>query len=119
MYVLYQKGLHLVASLKIYNNEWLTQTNVWQDCINTCIEQFCLQKLGEIYHVFTNSGCTGVICLSESHISFHTWPEYNLVNIDIYLSNFTKDNSTIVKEIFTIIVLQSQAIIIEEKHLYR
>ena len=54
----------------------------------------------EVFHNFSPGGFTGVVCLSESHLSVHTWPEYGKVNLDIYLSNFERENDGTVKEIY-------------------
>lgn len=35
-------------------------------------------------HKFDPQGMTGVVVLSESHIAFHTWPEYGYVACDIF-----------------------------------
>ena len=35
-------------------------------------------------HKFSPRGITGVALLSESHISFHTWPEFEYTAIDIF-----------------------------------
>ena len=40
--------------------------------------------LGLITHKFEPQGVTGVALLSESHISFHSWPEYGYASIDSY-----------------------------------
>lgn len=40
--------------------------------------------LGIKIHKFSPQGITGFILLSESHISIHTWPEWNYVAIDIF-----------------------------------
>ena len=38
------------------------------------------------FHVFTpHGGVTGVLLLSESHISIHTWPERNFAAIDMFM----------------------------------
>jgi S-adenosylmethionine decarboxylase len=34
--------------------------------------------------LFSSSGCTIVIALSESHVSCHTWPENGCIAIDVY-----------------------------------
>jgi S-adenosylmethionine decarboxylase len=36
------------------------------------------------YHKFTPHGITGVLLLAESHIAFHSWPEFNFLAIDIF-----------------------------------
>lgn len=42
--------------------------------------------LNEKFHDFgPNYGVTGVVSLSESHISVHTWPEYKYAAIDIFV----------------------------------
>lgn len=46
-----------------------------------------------------NKGYTLFISIAESHILVITWPELRLVNIDIFLCNFTRDNSIIARRI--------------------
>jgi S-adenosylmethionine decarboxylase len=36
------------------------------------------------YHKFNPQGLTGVLLLAESHIAFHSWPEFNYLGIDIF-----------------------------------
>jgi S-adenosylmethionine decarboxylase len=88
----YQPGTHIIASLQATNPELLMEHEGFRHLINELIQKHALQKLGEVYHDFTPAGFTAVICLSESHISIHTWPEHGLVNLDIYLSNFQRNN---------------------------
>ena len=40
--------------------------------------------LGESHVVFPNGAITLVLILAESHLSIHTWPEENLVAIDLF-----------------------------------
>jgi len=88
----YQPGTHIIASLQAPAPDLLTLHHGFRQKIDDLIEKYQLQKLGEVYHDFTPAGFTAVICLSESHISIHTWPEHGLVNLDIYLSNFQRNN---------------------------
>ena len=37
----------------------------------------------KVHQFGEGSGITGFILLAESHISIHTWPEYNFAGIDI------------------------------------
>ncbi len=37
-----------------------------------------------LHHFGESSGVTGVALLAESHISIHTWPEHELIAIDIF-----------------------------------
>ena len=39
----------------------------------------------DIHHFGEGFGVTGVVLLAESHISIHTWPEYEYAAIDIFV----------------------------------
>lgn len=43
-----------------------------------------MNKVGETFHQFDPIGVTGMILLSESHISVHTWPEHGSVALDVF-----------------------------------
>lgn len=36
------------------------------------------------YHKFNPHGITGILLLAESHIAFHSWPEFDYLAIDIF-----------------------------------
>lgn len=38
-------------------------------------------------------GVTGTVLLAESHLAIHTWPETGNVTVDVYVCNFSADNS--------------------------
>ncbi len=40
--------------------------------------------LGILEHKFEPHGFSTVILISESHISCHSWPEYNYISIDLF-----------------------------------
>lgn len=46
-----------------------------------------------------DKGYTLFISIAESHIMVITWPELRLVNLDIFLCNFTRDNNAIAQRI--------------------
>jgi spermidine synthase len=50
------------------------------------------------FHVFPDwegqpGGITGTILLAESHLAVHTWPERRGLTLDVYVCNFTCDNT--------------------------
>jgi S-adenosylmethionine decarboxylase len=96
----YNPGTHLIATLKTENRQLLVQYAEFSGLVNELINIYELQKLGEVYHNFSPSGFTGVVCLSESHLSIHTWPEHGIINIDIYLSNYLRTNDGTVQNLY-------------------
>lgn len=96
----YTPGKHLIATIHSRLSTKLEAYEPFMTFISGLIRQYQLQELGTVCHNFSPAGFTAVICLSESHLSIHTWPEFGKVNMDIYLSNHLKDNADTVEAIF-------------------
>ncbi len=97
---MYTKGLHIIATLKVNNILLLKDHEPFKTQINQLIQSHQLQNVGETYHAFPELGYTAYVCLTESHLSIHTWPEYGIATFDVFLSNFKNDNSQKVLAIF-------------------
>ncbi|RYD78478.1 MAG: S-adenosylmethionine decarboxylase [Sphingobacteriales bacterium] len=96
----YNPGLHILSEFTTDNIERLSSFDDSKNLFNQLITDNGLEKIGEVYHDFPNGGFTAVICLTESHLSIHTWPEFKLATFDIFLSNYQKDNTQKVKSIY-------------------
>lgn len=96
----YRPGSHLIASLQTPDAASITDNSAFRNWLDERIQAYQLHKLGEVWHNFSPGGFTGVICLSESHLSIHTWPEHRLINLDIYLSNYERSNDNTVQLLF-------------------
>ncbi|MFY7900862.1 MAG: S-adenosylmethionine decarboxylase family protein [Chitinophagaceae bacterium] len=115
----YLPGIHIIATLQSSNVSLLSSYEQFKACIEKLITQFELQNLGEVYHNFLPAGFTAVICLSESHISIHTWPEFGKINLDIYLSNYLRNNDGTVQTIFKELITFFEATIVEQHFIQR
>ncbi len=115
----YLPGKHLIATLRPSSSQTIENYAGFAAMINTTIAEFGLVKLGEVYHNFSPGGFTAVICLSESHISIHTWPEHQLINTDVYLSNFQKNNDSTVQAIFEKMIAYFDATIVTAQTITR
>lgn len=40
--------------------------------------------IDEVFHKFEPYGISGVLIISESHLTIHTWPEYRYAGIDLF-----------------------------------
>jgi len=94
------QGLHLTADL--YQRQGALSLFVDEHALAT----FCrtetqrsgLTIVGEKWITFPEyqgepGGVTGALLLAESHLAIHTWPERKGVTLDIYVCNFSADNS--------------------------
>lgn len=59
-----------------------------------------LTVVGERFFQFEPQGVTGTVLLAESHIAIHTWPEAGFVTVDVYVCNYTTDNSAKAEQVF-------------------
>lgn len=55
-----------------------------RQAIKKAVQKAGLTNLGSRFHQFHPQGVTGFTLLSQSHISFHTWPEYGYLVLDIF-----------------------------------
>lgn len=96
----YLPGTHIIATLASEDESGLAEYSSFRLLVDRLIQEHSLEKLGEVYHNFSPAGYTGVVCLSESHLSVHTWPEHGRVNVDIYLSNYQRNNDGTVARLY-------------------
>jgi len=77
-------GLHVIVD--IYGAENLDDPDYVETILRKCIDRCQATLLNMTLHTFPpTNGVTGVACLSESHISVHTWPEHEYAAFDIFM----------------------------------
>ena len=91
------QGLHLTADLSGCDASQALMRDpatLRRQCLKA-VDQAGLQSVAELFHAFepAGSGITGVVLLAESHLAVHTWPELGAVTLDIYVCNFSGNNS--------------------------
>lgn len=115
----YKKGLHILATLKCKNIQLLRSYEPTKTQTSLFIQQLSLTELGSVFHNFSPEGFTAVVCLSESHISIHTWPEYEHLNMDIYLSNHEEMNDDKAHALLNRFIEFYDATLIDKQEIYR
>jgi S-adenosylmethionine decarboxylase proenzyme len=93
------RGLHLTADLRGVDATLAPMCDA-PALAALCVDAVAQAGLGgvaELFHRFgsadAQSGITGVVLLSESHVAIHTWPELGGVTLDVYVCNYGADNS--------------------------
>ena len=102
------KGLHIIADL--YNcqkGELLVSSQQLRElCVKACTD-VGLTVLGDHFYQFDgadgtqNGGATGAVVLAESHLAIHTWPETAGATLDVYVCNFTADNTSKAEAVYS------------------
>jgi len=94
------QGMHLTGDLFDCgcSDAFLTDLQTLSTVCRQATVAAGLTVVDEKFHVFPPldgepSGITGALLLAESHLAVHTWPERRGVTLDVYVCNFTEDNS--------------------------
>jgi S-adenosylmethionine decarboxylase len=113
------EGLHIVANLRVKDLSKLIDYHNFKQFIDQEIANNNLTKVGEAYHDFPGGGYTGVVCLTESHLSVHTWPEKEYLTFDVFLSNHLKDNRSTTTLLYQNVKLYFEAVVLFEQIIKR
>jgi len=94
------QGLHLTADLYDCQctDALLTDSALLRDALLSAVAASGLTGVAQLFHDFSaqggaGSGITGVVLLAESHVAIHTWPERGAVTLDVYVCNYSADNT--------------------------
>ena len=94
-------GIHLLGEwYGCPANEKLTQADALRALCRRVVEDAGLTIVGERFHQFEPQGVTGTVLLAESHLAIHTWPESGFVTLDVYVCNYTTDNTLKAERVF-------------------
>lgn len=100
-------GLHLIADLygcACVPSMLCDRALLEKLCVDECA-QAGLTPLGAYFYQFVHengdkAGVTGTVVLAESHLAIHTWPETGDVTLDVYVCNYSRDNSDRARSVF-------------------
>ncbi|MBS1161703.1 MAG: speD [Proteobacteria bacterium] len=104
-------GLHLIADLhdcRCAPGLLLDADGLEAFCVDACTRHG-LRVVGRLFHPFRDhhdqpAGVTGTVVLAESHLAIHTWPEVGGVTLDVYVCNFSGDNSQRAQALFAEVI---------------
>jgi S-adenosylmethionine decarboxylase proenzyme len=79
-----QKSSHLLLEYNGCNVSKLNNKKYLEDLLTKAAVKGKFTVLNSAFHQFEPQGVTGVILLSESHMSIHTWPEHGYAAVDLF-----------------------------------
>ena len=119
-------GLHLIADLhdcRCAPALLLDVTGLETLCVGACTRHG-LTVVGRLFHAFRDAagqpaGVTGTVVLAESHLAVHTWPEVGGVTLDVYVCNYSDDNSARAQALFAEMIATFAPARLEKKEVAR
>ena len=104
-YQMYQKhqeinslGRHYFINITNVPENMINDHKLFKSKCSELLEEFQMKILGVNEHEFQPHGYTLLYLLSESHLSLHSWPEYNTLKMDLFTCSSKKlDNVQTIK----------------------
>lgn len=77
-------GRHVLLDLQGVAIDRMRQAGATLEWLRGALERRGFHPVGEVGRDFSGGGATGLVLLTESHASFHTYPELGFVACDVF-----------------------------------
>lgn len=77
-------GKHLLLELYECDRDFLDRKDAIQQALVTAAREAGATVIEAVLHRFSPHGISGVVVISESHLTVHTWPEYGYAALDVF-----------------------------------
>ncbi len=84
-------GRHLIAEYADCAPGKLTDPEFLEVCMLEAVRKSGATIVRSVFHRYAPQGVSGVVVIAESHMSIHTWPEYNYAAVDFFTCGQTVD----------------------------
>lgn len=81
---MYALGTHLLVELRECNPEILKSLEKVRSIMVSAAKDAKATIVDVSFHEFNPFGISGVVVIAESHLTIHTWPEYDYAAVDIF-----------------------------------
>lgn len=77
-------GRHLIAEFADCDSLKLQDESFLEECLKEAVRKSGATIVRSVFHRYNPQGVSGVVVIAESHLSIHTWPEYNYAAVDFF-----------------------------------
>ena len=77
-------GKHIIIEYYNCKNKILDNPKIIEKAMLDTAQEMKATIVTYDFHHFSPYGVSGMIIISESHLSIHTWPEYNYAAVDLF-----------------------------------
>jgi S-adenosylmethionine decarboxylase proenzyme len=84
-------GRHLIAEYTDCTADKLNDAEFLERSLLEAVRRSGATVVNSVFHRYAPQGVSGVVVIAESHMSVHTWPEYNYAAVDFFTCGQTVD----------------------------
>ncbi|MDK2885602.1 MAG: S-adenosylmethionine decarboxylase [Thermosipho sp. (in: thermotogales)] len=77
-------GRHIIAEFYDCDNQILDDVEAIEKHMKEAAYETGATIVNSSFHRFLPYGVSGVVVISESHLTIHTWPEYGYAAVDLF-----------------------------------
>lgn len=77
-------GRHILVEYYDCNEKKISNSNFVKNIMNKSAILANANIVESVFHQFNPWGVSGVVVIEESHLTVHTWPEYNYAAVDLF-----------------------------------
>ena len=77
-------GRHLIAEYADCTGGKLDDPEFIERSLLEAVRRSGATIVNSVFHRYAPQGVSGVVVIAESHMSIHTWPEYNYAAVDFF-----------------------------------
>ena len=92
---------HLLIELFDCDSKILSDSNQVKDIFINAAKEGKATIVNDLFHEFSPHGLTGVLVITESHLSIHTWPEDDIARCDLFSCKPNTDHKSVIQYIQT------------------
>jgi S-adenosylmethionine decarboxylase len=85
-------GHHLIIELYDCDSKIINNHDLVEEIMSESARISGATIVTQAFHKFNPHGVSGVIVISESHFSIHTWPEFGYCALDVFTCGEVIDN---------------------------
>jgi len=84
-------GRHLLVEYADCRSNRLDDKEFLKNVMLEAVRRSGATIVNSTFHRYAPQGVSGVVVIAESHMSIHTWPEYNYASVDFFTCGQTVD----------------------------
>lgn len=88
-------GNHTLVEFYECSPQLITDKDHVETMMLTAAKESGANIISSSFHQFSPQGVSGVIIISESHFTIHTWPELGYAAVDIFTCGYINNNMAI------------------------
>ena len=85
-------GYHVLVEMYHCDKNFLDNPQYLEEVLSDAARIAGATIVSQVFHHFNPQGVSGVVVISESHLTIHTWPEYGYASLDLYTCGNSTDS---------------------------